>query len=257
MSNEKGVCPLLPQKGTDPLPVFAALGFLALASFACHRAAVAPAAPAAATVLKSAADARRLLADQERETRTLTATFKLAFRRAGGAVESSRGALVVARPDRLRLQVFSFGMITAYDYTVRGDRFRVRRPLEGVDRTGRFGEAAADDALGADLRPLFLRAGDFANAKVAENDAAFVVRLADGAGERTIEIAKTDGRVARETVVRGTTTIVTEYSDYRDVDGFALPFAIRVAYPSKDAALAIDVDRYTRNQPVDDALFAF
>jgi hypothetical protein len=228
-----------------------AVGFAAALAFGCHRAAVAPPAPAAE--VHGANDARRVLADQERETRTLTALFKLAFRRGDGAIESSRGALVIARPDRLRLQVFSFGMITAYDYTVNGERYRVRRPLERVDHVGRFGEDA-DDALGADLRPLFLRSGDFSKAAVSETPDAFVVR----SGERVIEIAKADGRVARETIaIGGKPAIVTEYGDYRPVDGFAMPFAIRVAYPAKGATLAIDVDRYTRNQPADDALFRF
>jgi hypothetical protein len=231
--------------------VFRALGFTAALAFGCHRAAVAP--PAPPSEVRGAADARRLLADQERETRTLTALFKLAFRRGDGAVDSSRGALVVARPDRLRLQVFSFGMITAYDYTVNGERYRVRRPLERVDHVGRFGEDA-EDALGADLRPLFLRNGDFSRATVSETPDAFVVR----SGDRVIEIAKQGGHVARETIaIGGKPAIVTEYDDYRPVDGFAMPFTIRVAYPAKAATLAIDVERYTRNQPVDDALFRF
>jgi hypothetical protein len=231
--------------------VFRALGFAAALAFGCDRATVAPPAPAAE--VRGAGDARRLLADQERETRTFTALFKLAFRRGDGAVDSSRGALVVARPDRLRLQVFSFGMITAYDYAVNGERYRVRRPLERVDHVGRFGEDA-EDALGADLRPLFLRTGDFSGATVSETPDAFVVR----SGDRVIEIAKQNGLVARETIaIGGKPAIVTEYGDYRAVDGFAMPFAIRVAYPAKAATLAIDVERYTRNQPVDDALFRF
>jgi hypothetical protein len=228
-----------------------ALGLAAAVAFGCHRATVAP--PAPATEVRGASEARRVLADQERETRTLTALFKLTFRRGDGAVESSRGALVVARPDRLRLQVFSFGMITAYDYTVDGERYRVRRPLERVDHVGRFGQDA-EDVLGADLRPLFLRSGDFSKAAVSETPDAFVVR----SGDRRIEIAKADGHVARETIeAGGKPAIVTEYGDYRPVDGFAMPFAIRVAYPAKAATLAIDVDRYTRNQPVDDSLFRF
>ena len=228
-----------------------ALVFAAALAFGCHRAAVAPPAPAAE--MRGAADARRLLADQERETRTLTALFKLAFRRGDGAVDSSRGALVVSRPDRLRLQVFSFGMLTAYDYTVNGERYRVRRPLERVDHVGRFGEDA-EDALGADLRPLFLRTGDFSEATVSETPDAFVVR----SGDRMIEIAKHGGRVARETIaIGGKPAIVTDYGDYRPVDGFAMPFTIRVTYPAKAATLAIDVERYTRNQPVDDSLFRF
>jgi hypothetical protein len=231
-----------------------ALGFVVALAIGCHRAAVAPPAPAAE--VRGAGDARRLLADQERETRTLTALFKLTFRRGDGAAESSRGALVVARPDRLRLQIFSFGMITAYDYTVNGDRYRVRRPLERVDHVGRFGEDAqnAEDALGADLRPLFLRTGDFSKATVSETPDAFVVR----SGDRTIEIAKAVGRVTRETIaVDGKPAIVTEYGDYRPVDGFPMPFTIRVAYPAKAATLVIDVERYTRNRPVDDSLFRF
>ena len=237
-----------------------ALACFVLVGAGCRPAVVAPRPPAVAAgkAVTSVEAVRRLLAEREGETRTLTATFKLTFRRAEGSAESSRGALVVARPDRLRLQVFSFGMLTAYDYTVRGDRFRVRRPLDGFERIGRFGEIEGEDALGADLRPLFLRSGDLAGARVDETADAYVVRLGEPAGERAIEVTKADGTIVRESLLAGgEPRIVTEYSDHRAVDGVPLPFAIRVAYPAKGVRLEIDVERYTRNQPAADDVFAF
>lgn len=206
----------------------------------------------------SAADVLRLLEEREAQTKTLTATFKLVLHRADGSEEASRGALVVARPDRLRLQVFSFGMVTAYDYTVRGERFRVRRPLEGVEKTGRFGDAAEAEALGGDVRPLFLHAGKLAEARVSENDESFLVRVDEGDDSRLIEVVKGDGRIASETLSgAGAVRIESEYSDYRAVDGVPLPYRIRVTYPAKSVTLAIDVDRYARNPPVADDLFDF
>jgi hypothetical protein len=245
----------------------AALGVAALLSAACHRLASperahgvqgAEAATPSSRAPASAADVVRLLEEREAETQTLTATFKLVLHRGDGTEESSRGALVVARPDRLRLQVLSFGMVTTYDYTVRGDRFRVRRPLEGVEKTGRFADGADADALGGDLRPLFLHAGKLAEARVSESGESFLVAIDEGTASRLIEVAKRDGRIARETLsAGGTVRVASEYSDYRAVDGVALPYRIRVTYPAKNVTLAIDVDRYTRNPPVADDLFDF
>lgn len=217
--------------------------------------------PAPGPALAGADEVRALLARRTRETATMTATFRLALHRADGAAETSRGAVVVVRPDRLRLQIFSFGVMTAYDYTAAGDRYRVRRPLEGVDRVGRFGEPAPGDAaaLGEDLRPLFLLAAPADSARVDDAGERYRVTLADPGGRREIEVSKRDGRVERETLygAAGEPRLAVQYGDYRAVDGFAMPFAIRVRDPGRATTLAIDVQRYTRNLPVDPKLFEF
>lgn len=236
----------------------AAIGLGLVLAPGCEPRARPPAPPVAAT---GAQEVRALLARRTSETKTMTATFKLELRRADGAAESSRGAVVVVRPDRLRLQIFSFGVMTAYDYTVAGDRYRVRRPLEGVDRIGRFGEPPAGDpsGLGEDLRPLFLPAAPVDSARVEDAGERYRVTLAEQGGRREIDVSKQDGRVELERLYAagGEPRLAVEYGDYRAVDGFAMPFAIRVRYPAKAVMLVIDVQRYTRNQPVDPRLFEF
>jgi hypothetical protein len=127
---------------------------LAGALAACGRT-VAP--PPIATVVLEPAAAVRALVERERATETLTAFFRVTLQKPDGSKESSRGALVLRRPDALRLQIFSLGVLTAYDFTAVGDRYRVRLPLEGTTASGRFGESGGrEDLLRYDLRPLFL-----------------------------------------------------------------------------------------------------
>ena len=228
--------------------------------FGCHRVVPKPAPAAQPGMIRTAADALAVLDRRESSTQTLTATFKLTVRRADGGEESSRGAVVVARPDRLRLQIFALGVMTAYDYTANGDRYRARRPLDGKQSVGRFSERVTDpaDALGEDLRPLFLGAVDREGAAVRDADDRWIVAVPTAAGRRDIEIAKQDGAVLREALREGgRDRLVIEYADYRDVDGGAMPFAITVSIPEKQLRVAIEVARYTRNQPVDPQLFEF
>jgi hypothetical protein len=196
----------------------------------------------------------------ERETRTFTATFDLASRGADGVTESSRGAVTVSRPDRLRLQIFSLGFVTVYDFTVDGARYRVRRPLEGVDEIGRFGESGSTaGTLGEALRPLFLREENLPEARVVDAGEYYRVVIPDLGGERReIDVAKESARVEHEALYAdGRARLEIDYADYRSVEGAALPFTIRVRYPQKAISLAIEVRNYTRNEPVDAGLFRF
>ncbi|MGH7898932.1 MAG: hypothetical protein ACREQQ_13335 [Candidatus Binatia bacterium] len=234
----------------------AAIGALLLL-IGCHRLPPTPAAPGREALTDS--EALEVVAQRERDTQTLTATFKITFRRPNAAEESNQGALVVSRPDRLRMQIFSFGVMTAFDYTVDGDRYRIRRPLEGIDKVGRFGELAPDDPIAAalDLRPLFL-APPVRAARVRERGDAYVVTAGDGAARREIQVSKRDGRIDAETFYQGDRPrIVVAFRDHRTVDGVTIPFAIHVDYPESGMKLAIAVVRYTRNQAVDPRHFEF
>jgi hypothetical protein len=237
---------------------FFALGATVVFVVGCHRI-VRPPVPGAA--IRGGAEALAIVERRETDTGTLTATFKIVLHRPDGSEEASRGAVVVARPDRLRLQIFSFGVMTTYDFTANGDRFRVRTPFGGGQRIGRFGETAADggeNALGDDLRPLFLGARGTGRAKVSAVDDRFVVSIPEATGRREIDVSKRDGRIVRETLFAGEEpTLAIDYGDYRDVDGVPLPFAITVAVPAKGLSLAIEIAGYTRNEPVDPKLFEF
>ncbi|MGH7857016.1 MAG: LolA family protein [Candidatus Binatia bacterium] len=233
----------------------APLAAIALALFeACRAAPEAPRPPLpeGAQGVLSALDLR------SRETETLQALFRVTARR-GAEAQSSRGALVVTRPDRLRLQLFSFGVMTVFDYTASGDRFRVRRPLEGETRVGRFSEGGAEreDLAAWDLRPLFFRAGA-AEGRVEDGGDAWEVVFEGPSGRRRLTVSKRDATVETETVLAGDTVeLRARYADYRPVEGTPLPFRIEVEYPARSMFLEIDVTRYTRNQPVDDSLFEF
>jgi outer membrane lipoprotein-sorting protein len=217
-----------------------------------------PAAPPRPGVA-GADQARAVVERRAAESRTLTATFSIEMRRKDGAAEKSHGAVVVVRPDRLRLQIFSFGVMTAYDFTVAGERYHVRRPLEGIDMVGRFGDAGSRTAidLGEDLRPLFL-AGPLSGARIEDAGDRFRVIAGEPSGRREIDVDKRDGRIAAERLfTKDEPRITIEYGDYRTVDGLEMPFSIHVHYLQKAVEVAISVSKYTRNQAVDPKLFEF
>jgi hypothetical protein len=232
-----------------------ALGLLA--ALGCHRAAR---PPVRGEAVASDSQAIAVVARREAETPTMTATFQLTVQRPGGSVEDSRGAVVIARPDRFRLQIFPFGMMTAYDYTVNGDRYRVRRPLDHVETIGRFGdaEAAGAGAFGVDLRPLFLPAAAVGSPSARDAGDHFVVAVGEQRGRREIDVSKRDGSITREALYNDAELgVVIDYADYRSVDGAALPFVVDVTYRETNVRLTIRVASYTRNQPVDPRLFEF
>jgi hypothetical protein len=229
------------------------------AATAC-RPAVRPPAPAGPVAIQSEAQAAAIVAARDVDARTLRATFKLVVHRADGSEEATRGAVVVARPDRLRLQIFSFGVVTAYDYTANGDRYRIREPLSGGQRIGRFSDVAADEreALGDDLRPLFLSAVPSEAATVRDSGDRYLVTVQSSRGRRVAEVAKRSGAIVRETVfVRDVPELVIDYGDFREVDGVSMPFAVDVRVPGRRGALSIVVTHYERNVSVDGALFEF
>ncbi len=229
---------------------------LLLGAAACHRGAR-PVAPP--PVIRSGAEAAAIVAARDVDARTLRATFKLVLHRPDGSHESSRGAVVVARPDCLRLQVFSFGVVTSYDYTANGDRYRIREPLSGATRIGRFDVAGSEPgALGDDLRPLFLGASPSEAQTVGDGGDRYLVAAPSPEGRRVAEVSKQSGAIERETLLVGEVPrVVIEYNDFRDVDGVSMPFAIDVTWPARGTSLAIAVTRYVRNAPVDPGLFEF
>lgn len=243
------------RSGSRRLVVVAAL---VLAGCAARAPRPAPTTTAAAPL--DAAAARAVVERRASESRTLTAMFSIEMRRADGGSETSRGAVAVVRPDRLRLQIFSLGVVTAYDFTVAGERYHLRRPLEGVDVVGRFDDAASPSAtdLGRDLRPLFLLPAATAAERVEDRADRLRVTVEERAGRRLVDVRKADGRIVAERLLDGgEPRVEIEYGDYRPVDGADLPFAIRVRYPRKGVEVTIAVRSYTRNAPVDPKLFEF
>ena len=195
---------------------------------------------------------------RDREVETLKAVFRLVLRKPDGTRETSRGALVVAPPDRLRLQIFSAGLVTAYDYTVNGDHFRARRPLEGLQQVGRFGDPkAGDEAVHQyDLRPLFLRPGDSGPGRVEDRGATYRVVFGPEEERREIEVSKEKGEIVGETIYSGgKPRLRARYRHYRGANHARLPYRIDVEYPADAVKLEIEITRYTLNEPADPQLF--
>jgi hypothetical protein len=228
---------------------------LAGALAACGRT-VAP--PPIATVVLEPAAAVRALVERERATETLTAFFRVTLQKPDGSKESSRGALVLRRPDALRLQIFSLGVLTAYDFTAVGDRYRVRLPLEGTTASGRFGESGGrEDLLRYDLRPLFLGRERLGAGEARASGDRIRVEVETADGWRRAEIDARSGALVAEEWGRGDrTTLRASYADPRLVDGEPLPHRIRVEWIPTRVSLAIEVTEYGRNRPIRDGTFA-
>jgi len=237
----------------------AAIGF-GLLVLGCHRATSLPSPPSPTSGGLTEGQALDVVRRRETDARTLAVTFKIVLRRPNAAEESSRGALVVVRPDQLRMQIFSFGVMTAFDYTVNGDRYRVRRPLEGVEKIGRFSQLPPDDPMASalDLRPLFLGDSTVASTSVRDRGDTYRVTVSVGNRRHEVDVSKRAATIEGETIYDGDRPrIVVAFRDYRLVDAVALPFAVHVEYPESRVSLDIDVARYARNQPVDPGLFEF
>lgn len=232
-----------------------ALVAVALAVGGCARSVAPPPLPAAVLAPEAAL---RELVERERATRTLTAFFRVTVRKPDGTSESSRGALAIRRPDRLRLQIFSLGVLTAYDFTAVGDRYRVRLPLEGTTVSGRFGDPGErEDLLRYDLRPLFLGRERLAAGELRTDGDRIRVEAETVDGWRRAEIDARTGALVGEEWGRGAvTTLRASYADPRLVDGEPLPHRIRVEWIPTGVTLEIEIAEYGRNRPIREATFA-
>ena len=198
--------------------------------------------------------ARAIVERRDEESQTLTALFRIAVRTGGGAGESARGALAVARPDRLRLQIFSRGFLTVFDYTVNGDRYRLRQQgAPGI----RYGTVGDDRSLLPVqwLARLFL--GDGAGPiEVREVEAGFVLVRRERDGTRELLVPR-DAAVIREETIRedGRVMLHARYDDFSKVDGVWLPGSIVAEAPTAGVTLSIDVQEYELNQRIDEDIF--
>lgn len=206
----------------------------------------------------SAEQALARVARRGEETETLRALFRMTLTKPDGARERSSGALVVSPPDRLRLQIFSAGFFTVYDYTASGDRFRVRRPLEGHEEIGRFSDLAPGEEGAAlyDLRPLFLGDPLSGSHRIEDEGDRYRVIVGSEDARHEIEVSKRDGRIEREILYSGgEVRLRARYDDFRPVDGVLFPFHIDVEYPTRSVSLEIEITRYTRNESAAPEIF--
>lgn len=202
-----------------------------------------------------AATARAVAERRDEESRTLSASFRITVKRRDGETESARGALAVARPDRLRLQLFSLGFLTVFDYTVNGDRYRIRQQGKSGIRYGTVGD---DRTLAPAqwLARLFLGGGR-GTLEIRRVEDGYVVERRERGGRRELFVPD-DAAVVREETLRveGRVLLHARYGDFSKVDGAWLPRSIEAEAPAAGVTLSIAVDEYERNRPIADDVFS-
>lgn len=242
-----------------PVRAFAAAGLLFLASCA-----VTPAprltGPPDAEAVRS-----RLLQD-EAATRTLRGLARVAFEGPQGS-GSAQQVVVVALPDRARVEALTPLGTTALVATVRADELRVDSPLRHEYWTGRATRQAVGRLLRvpvppepllrllAGLPPLPLRAQD-PRLSVTPDGAAVRVESVDGEHWQRLWAEGAEPGVTRGEVGRASELLFTfVFADRKAADGRSFPFDIRVEDSATRSRLQVQYERLELNRPVDPALF--
>ncbi len=242
-----------------PVRALAAAGLLLLASCA-----VTP-APRLATPPDAEAVRSRLLRE-EAATQTVRGLARVAFEGPRGS-GSAQQVLVVALPDRARVEALTPLGTTALVATVRAEELRVDAPLRHEYWTGR----ATREALGrllavpvppepllrllAGLPPLPLRAED-PRFTVTPDAAAVRVESVDGEYWQRLWIGVDDPGVARGEVGRASDRLFTfGFADWKPADGREFPFDIRVEDATTQSRLQVQYERLELNRSTDPALF--
>ena len=242
-----------------PVRALAAAGLLLLASCAVTPVSRLAAPPDPDTV-------RSRLLQEEAATRTVRGLARLAFEGPQGSGSASQ-VVVVALPDRARVEALTPLGTTALVATFRADELRVHSPLRHEYWTGR----ATRETLGrllkvpvppelllrllAGLPPLPLRAQD-PRLTVAPDGAAVRVESVDGDYWQRLWTEADDPEVARGEVGRASEVLFTfAFADRRPTDGRSFPFEIRVEDPATRSRLHVQYERVQLNLPADPDLF--
>jgi hypothetical protein len=207
----------------------------------------------------------RLLQD-EVATRTLRGLARLAFDGPHGRGSASH-VVVVALPDRARVEALTPLGTTALVVTLRATELRVHSLLQREYGVGR----ATRETLGrlvkvpvppepllrllAGLPPLPLRAQDPRLTLVADG-AAVRVDSVDGEYWQRAWIEADGAGVARGEVGRASEVLFTfVFADRQPTDGRDFPFEIRVEEPATQSRLYVRYERVQLNLPADPDLF--
>ena len=181
-----------------------------------------------------------------------------------------REALVVAQPDRLRIEIISaFGV--ALRITSNG---RELRAWHGGDKTFYRGAASAENLarftrLSLEVRqivdillglpPLRKASGP---PRVELETATRLWRMAQplpGGGRQNFwfDLERPLAIRAEEVDRDGDRLYLVAYRDYRDVTGVSLPFEIALEIPEQEATISLAYEDVRLNEPVGDDLFSF
>jgi hypothetical protein len=242
-----------------PVRALAAAGLLLLASCA-----VTPVPRLAAPPDPEAVRSRLL--HEEATTRTVRGLARLAFDGPQGS-GSAQQVVVVALPDRARVEALTPLGTTALVATVRSDELRVDSPLRHEYWTGRATRQAVGRLLTvpvppepllrllAGLPPLPLRPQD-PRFSVMPDGAAIRVESVDGEHWQRLWAEGDDPGVTRGEMGRASELLFTfAFADRRAADGRSFPFDIRVEDSATRSRLQVQYERLELNQPTDPSLF--
>jgi hypothetical protein len=217
-------------------------------------------------VLPSAAELEAVLAARRDAVHSLRALARLRYREAGESV-SSREAIVVARPDRVRVEVLSLfgaafllvvdnGWMTAYardEDTV----YRGQASPENLQRYVRLGLPVGelvDLVLGTPPPQPGQRA------QVSFDAAAGWIRLRRelGSGAQTVWFSTATLPAATEEFgADGVTRWRATFADYQDHGGVPVAAHIGLDVPAWSQSLDITLQDIELNPPLDHSTFAF
>lgn len=242
-----------------PVRALAAAGCLLLASCA------ATPVPRLAAPPDPEAVRSRLLRE-ESTTRTVRGLARLAFEGPRGS-GSAQQVVVVALPDRARVEALTPLGTTALVATVRADELRVDAPIRHEYWTGRATREAVGRLLTvpvppepllrllAGLPPLPLRAED-PRLIVAQDGADVRVESVHGEHWQRLWVEGEEFGVARGEVGRASELLfLFAFADRKPADGRSFPFDIRVEDATTRSRLHVVYERLELNRPADPALF--
>jgi hypothetical protein len=206
----------------------------------------------------------RLLHD-EAGTRTVRGLTRLTLEGPTGG--SGTQVVVVALPDRARVEALTPLGTTALVATVRGDILRAHSPGQHAYWTGRATREALARLLNvpvppemllrvlAGLPPLPVRADD-PRLAIVPDGAAVRVDSVDGEHWQRLWTESDDPAVARGEVGRASEVLFAfAFAERRPTDGRDFPFEIRVEEIAARTRLRVQYERVQLNLPVDPDLF--
>ncbi len=200
------------------------------------------------------------LIQQAAESKTVQALASVTLRSPGG-VERHEAAVVIARPDRLRIDLMDPLADVWAQAGSDGRQIWLLLPREGRRFTGGAARRAMRRAAGAAWDPALLAAllagvpplGDAPLNEIwQEGETLFVT-----ADRRTACRAdRSARRLQRCTMLAEGGELVVTYDAYRGRGSDAFPESIAVELPARGAMLAVDYRDVVRNEPIDPMVFA-
>jgi hypothetical protein len=209
---------------------------------------------------------RALLLHDEATAQTVQGLARVGFDGPQGSGSATQ-AVVVALPDRARVEVLTPLGTTALVATLRAEELRVHSPIRheyGVGRATRETLArlvmvpvppAVLLRLLAGLPPLPVRAQD-PRLTLASEGPVVRVETVDGEYWQRLWTGTEDPAVARGEVGRASEVLFTfAFSDRRPVQDRAFPFAQQVTEPSTGSQFRVQYEQVVLNAPAEAALF--